>query len=66
MKRVVHSRGALPALLALIAAASLVFAGVAQAAPPDPNTVGATTLSGITLNSVTQTTITVTPGTQRR
>jgi len=52
-------------LLAVIATASLVFADVAQAAPPqppDPHTVGATTLSHIELNGVLGTEITVAPG----
>jgi hypothetical protein len=48
---------------AAIAAACLGFSGVAQAAaPPDPTTVGATTLSHIELNGVLGTEITVAPG----
>jgi hypothetical protein len=51
------------ALLAAIAVACLGFSGVAQAAaPPDPNTVGATTLSHIELNGVLATELTVAPG----
>ena len=40
----------------------LAFSGVAQAAPPDPNTVGATTLSNIELNGRPATVLTVRPG----
>jgi hypothetical protein len=51
------------ALLAAIAVACLGFSAVAQAAaPPDPNTVGATTLSHIELNGVLATELTVAPG----
>lgn len=51
------------AVLAVIAAACLGFSGVAQAAaPPDPNTVGATELSHIELNGVLGTELTVAPG----
>jgi hypothetical protein len=50
-------------VLAAIAVACLAFSGVAQAAaPPDPNTVGATTLSHIELNGVLGTERTVAPG----
>jgi Glycine rich protein len=51
------------AVLAAIAAACLGFSGVARAAaPPDPNTVGATALSHIELNGVLGTELTVAPG----
>jgi hypothetical protein len=51
------------AVLPAIAAACLGFSGVAQAAaPPDPNTVGATALSHIELNGVPGTERTVAPG----
>jgi hypothetical protein len=50
-------------VLAAIAAACLGFSGVAHAAaPPDPNTVGATTLSHIELNGVLGTERSVAPG----
>jgi len=39
-------------VLAAITAACLGLSGVAQASPPDPNTVGFTTLSHIELNGV--------------
>jgi hypothetical protein len=51
------------AVLATIAAACLGFSGVAHAkTPPDPNTVGATTLSHIELNGKLGTKLTVTAG----
>jgi hypothetical protein len=51
------------AALAAVLVACLGFSGVAQAAaPPDPNTVGATTLSHIELNGVLGTELTVAPG----
>ena len=40
----------------------LLFSGVTQAAPPDPNTVGFDTVSNIALNGVSGTTLTVAPG----
>ncbi len=49
------------ALIAMVAA--VAFVGVAQAAaPPDPNTVGFTTLSNIQLNGVPGTVLVVAPG----
>jgi hypothetical protein len=51
------------AVLAVVAVACLGFSGVAQAAaPPDPDTVGATELSHIELNGVLGTELTVAPG----
>jgi hypothetical protein len=51
------------AVLAAIAAACLGFSGVAQASPPpDPHTVGTSTLSQIELNGVLGTERTVAPG----
>jgi hypothetical protein len=50
-------------VLAAICVGCLGFSGVAQAAaPPDPNTVGATELSHIELNGVLGTELTVAPG----
>jgi hypothetical protein len=51
------------AVLTTVAVGCLAFSGVAQAAaPPDPNTVGATTLSHIELNGSLGTELTVTHG----
>jgi len=49
-------------LLTAIAAVGLVLSGLAQAAPPDPVTLGATTLSNIRLNGVPGTQLMVAPG----
>ena len=55
----------LASLFALVAAVAVVgvFSSAQAAGPPDPNTVGATTLSSIELNGVAGTTLTVAPGT---
>jgi hypothetical protein len=45
-----------------MAAVGLTLTGLAQAAPPDPVTLGATTLSNIRLNGVTGTQLAVAPG----
>jgi len=50
------------AAVAAVAAACLMFSGAAQASPPDPNTVGATTLSHIELNGELGTERIVGPG----
>jgi hypothetical protein len=49
-------------LLAAIASVGLAFPAAAQAAPPDPVTLGATTLSNIRLNGVPGTQLVVAPG----
>jgi len=49
-------------LVAALAAVGLVVAGVAFAAPPDPTTVGADTVSSIALNGTPGTELTVKPG----
>jgi len=49
-------------LVAALAAVGLVVAGVAFAAPPDPTTVGADTVSSIALNGHAGTELTVQPG----
>jgi hypothetical protein len=49
-------------LLAAIVVVGLAFSGAAQAAPPDPVTLGATTLSNIRLNGVPGTQLVVAPG----
>jgi hypothetical protein len=49
-------------LVAAIAVVGLAFSGAAQAAPPDPVTLGATTLSNIRLNGVPGTQLVVAPG----
>jgi hypothetical protein len=49
-------------LLAAIAAVGLAFCGAAEAAPPDPVTLGGTTLSNIRLNGVAGTQLVVAPG----
>lgn len=50
------------ALLSMTVGVCFVFSGVAQAAPPDPHTVGATVLSNIELNGKPGTSFTVSPG----
>jgi hypothetical protein len=50
------------ALGAVVAVVGLLFSGVTQAAPPDPTTVGGTTLSNIALNGTAGTTLTVASG----
>jgi hypothetical protein len=62
MRRMVALSRVRLALLAAIAAVGLAFTGVAQAAPPDPVTLGATTLSNIRLNDVPGTQLVVAPG----
>ena len=49
-------------LLAVLAAVGLALVAGAQAAPPDPVTLGLTTLSNIRLNGVTGTQLAVAPG----
>jgi hypothetical protein len=54
---------ALASLFALVAAVSVLgLFSSAQAAPPDPNTVGFDTVSNIALNGASGTTLTVAPG----
>ena len=62
-RRRVIAGGSLFALVAIVAVAGLIFSGVTQAAPSDPTTVGADTVSSIALNGNPGTTITVAPGT---
>ena len=62
-RRRVIAGGSLFALVAAVAVAGLIFSGVTQAAPSDPTTVGADTVSSIALNGTRGTTITVAPGT---
>jgi hypothetical protein len=50
------------ALGAAVAVVGLLFSGVTQAAPPDPNTVGSDTVSNVVINGVPGTTLTVAPG----
>jgi hypothetical protein len=50
------------AVLVLIAAVALVCAVAVSAAPPDPNTVGYTTLTNVRINGVLGTTAVVQPG----
>lgn len=53
----------LAAVTMAMAAFGLAFSAAAQAAPPDPVTLGATTLSNIRLNGVPGTQLVVAPGT---
>lgn len=62
MRRLVALSRVRLGLLAAIAALGLAFTGAAQAAPPDPVTLGATTLSNIRLNDVPGTQLVVAPG----
>jgi hypothetical protein len=62
MRRRRRTLASLFALGVAVAVVGLLFSGVTQAAPPDPNTVGSTTLSHIELNGVPGTTLTVAPG----
>src|SRR5262245_46358991 len=62
MRRVVGSSRMRLGLLAAVAAFGLALTGTAQAAPPDPVTLGATTLSNIRLNNVPGTQLVVAPG----
>ena len=62
MRKFVRSNDVRLGLLVVIAAAWLNFVAVAQAAPPDPVTLGGTTLSNIRLNGVPGTQLVVAPG----
>jgi hypothetical protein len=62
MRGLLRLSGVQLGLLAVLAAVGLAFVGAAQAAPPDPVTLGATTLSNIRLNDVPGTVLAVDPG----